>query len=218
MNTTERFALIWYEAEYPGIKWTTINDRLAEGVPRVRKVFSGEVRWSEASPGDKAVWVGRPRNVEQYNSNPHRDQWVNLYDTADFEPRGDKPRTNNGGYEIERLFGPINIGCPSLCNSQYPNLFCSLGHGGNCEFAVHHFHIVPSRYNLGDVDCTVTLTVGAFAWFKGPLAEAVLGVPVMRTIPERQNFEVSLWVNTERLESPIRLVAHLEGIDTNWTA
>lgn len=33
---------------------------------RVLRVYEGNVRWDDASPGDRAVWIGRPRNREVY--------------------------------------------------------------------------------------------------------------------------------------------------------
>ncbi len=34
---------------------------------RVRMVIGGEVRWSEATPGDKAIWRGRARDVTRFD-------------------------------------------------------------------------------------------------------------------------------------------------------
>lgn len=44
------------------------GDIFAIAIPRVKAVFSGEVRWSEASNGDKAIWHMRPRFTDAWNA------------------------------------------------------------------------------------------------------------------------------------------------------
>jgi len=43
-------------------------DELMIATDRVYQVLRGEVRWSEASPGDRAVWRGRMRDIEKFES------------------------------------------------------------------------------------------------------------------------------------------------------
>lgn len=42
------------------------GDVKAIAVPRIALVFSGEVRYSDTSPGDKAVWWYKPRNMDPW--------------------------------------------------------------------------------------------------------------------------------------------------------
>jgi hypothetical protein len=44
------------------------SDEMAIAVDRVYHVLRGEVRWSETSPGDKAVWRGRIHDAERFES------------------------------------------------------------------------------------------------------------------------------------------------------
>jgi hypothetical protein len=51
--------------------WTP--DELAEATDRVLEVIRGDVRWRDATPGDRAVWKGRMRNVEMFGRGWRRE-------------------------------------------------------------------------------------------------------------------------------------------------
>lgn len=82
-------ARVWYAAEFgptddgdppfDDIPRTIADgDVLSVGVPRAMRVFNGEVRYSEASRGDRAIWGMQPRHIEAWLSgNPVREsQWL----------------------------------------------------------------------------------------------------------------------------------------------
>ena len=61
----------WYAAEFhsnTGIIPRTVSDGdvLAVAVPRIMQVFNGEVRYSEASAGDRSIWGYRPRFITSW--------------------------------------------------------------------------------------------------------------------------------------------------------
>lgn len=66
-----KLALAWLTAERAarGEKPPTSqhDDELVVAADRVFQVLSGDVRWSQASPGDKAIWRGRFRDVEKFD-------------------------------------------------------------------------------------------------------------------------------------------------------
>lgn len=68
LNQLKVWAFTWYMNEYgtDAMDKQSNGDIYAIAVPRVKAVFSGEVRWSEASPGDKAIWNQRPHNTKQW--------------------------------------------------------------------------------------------------------------------------------------------------------
>ena len=66
-------ARLWMDAERaadPNLNGMSLEEYASVARERVAKVFAGEVRWSEASPGDRAVWIGRPRVTALVN-----DKW-----------------------------------------------------------------------------------------------------------------------------------------------
>jgi hypothetical protein len=58
----ERAARLWYSAECAADPKLPTNltdgDIYALAIPRIRALVAGEVPWSEASPGDQALWQG----------------------------------------------------------------------------------------------------------------------------------------------------------------
>lgn len=75
MNTTiAKMALEWLRAEHNTARakgdldydFDATKDDIEIASDRVYQVMAGEVRWSEAGPGDKAIWRGRMRDVERF--------------------------------------------------------------------------------------------------------------------------------------------------------
>lgn len=79
----------------------TTPEELAMASERVQLVLAGEVRWSEASPGDRAIWAGRFRDVEKYLRWQRRDENIDAPDEEDMRipevppPPPPIPRTAN---------------------------------------------------------------------------------------------------------------------------
>jgi len=196
----QRAARLWYAAECAADPKVPTNltdgDIYALAIPRVRALFAGEVRWSETSPGDKALWRGRRRNVElvpQWLDS----RWENLYDTVDLEPE-------RCGHHFHDLFGIRNIGAVHRSNLRVP---------GQCEgaltFDIQQLYAEVSR-DLSIHDHVVArLVIGNRPIVTCHLREAVLGIPIGQTVLERQNFEVR--IDCPRLVDHLTVVMHLEG-------
>lgn len=97
-----RLALDWLRAEHlarvakgeAADTFVADPDELSVASDRVYQICSGEVRWSDCGPGDKAVWRGRLRDVEKFEqlwrSDPTPQR--NLQElTADAERRRNNP-------------------------------------------------------------------------------------------------------------------------------
>jgi hypothetical protein len=97
-------ALDWLEAErlanpaeWPAERLTQIKDEMTVAVDRVYEVISGNVKWEDASPGDKAVWKSRVTSVPMFARSWRRNGEAR---TEDPEKRA----------EVERLLeDPIRV-------------------------------------------------------------------------------------------------------------
>jgi hypothetical protein len=193
-----RAARIWYAAECaadPNLPTTlTDGDIYALAIPRVRALFAGEVRWSETSPGDKVLWRGRPRHVEL---TPHwlNSCWENIYDTIDLHPAC---RLHT------RMFGCQNIGNLERCNLQLPNQMSGL------VFDIHQMYADLSRDLTIHDRVQVELVIGEHRIGQiAHLRDLALGMPIGRTVLERQAFYVV--IDADGLTAPLEVVLHLEG-------
>ncbi len=201
-----RAARLWYSAECAADPKLPANltdgDIYALAIPRVRALFAGEVRWSETSPGDKAIWRGRPRRVQTVPPRmgcvePRLDsRWENLYDTVELEPeRCARHHT---------LFGCGNIGNLTLTNMQVAGQLA-----GALTFDISQMYAEISR-DLSIRDAVVAqLVVGGKLIGTWHLRDLALGVPIGRTVGERQGFEVR--ISRPVVTEPLTIVMHLEG-------
>ncbi len=190
----------WYAAECaadPKLPQNlTDGDLYALAVPRVRQLFAGEVRWSETSPGDKAIWRGRPRDVE------HTPQWLsscweNVYDTIDLSPNTVNVHT--------RMFGIENVGNYVRTNMMLAGQIC-----GALTFDVHQMYADLSRdLDIRDRVNAELVIGGRRTGQVTPLRDLAMGLPVGRTILARQDFYVTL--DAFRVVAPLEVVLHLEG-------
>lgn len=198
MDPIKRAALYWYNAECTAdssLPWNlTCGDIYALAIPRVRAVFAGEVRWSETGPGDKAIWRGRPRDIEAATT---AEEWFNVYDTISFDER-----TPVGTH---KLFGVENIGNVWRSNLQVPGQIL-------CEHAalVHHMYAEVSRDLVATDQSLVTLHVGRKVISTRPLRDLVCQVVRLGTTIPRHH-DVGVFIDYPRRLAPIDIVIHLEG-------
>lgn len=74
-----QLAIDWIEAERKAnpTEWPVsgrpTKDEMSVAVDRIYQVMSGEVKWSEASPGDKAVWKSRVENIAMFERSWRKD-------------------------------------------------------------------------------------------------------------------------------------------------
>lgn len=218
MNPLVRAAFIWYYAEFPNNREVAESDLLAVAMPRVDAVFSGEIRWSEASAGDRAIWVGRPRDIATFNDGSHRvgSRWENFWDTEIVGP-GDvealwgvcRPCSCCGPAGSVRLFGCANIGNWWLCNmmvgGQLP---------GDSWFDIRQMYIDCDRHLSPKEIVTASLQIQRRQVASARFNDLVLGHPVGAQVPPRGDFYVELHWNA--LEKPIRVTLHLEGVSYPW--
>lgn len=204
-NYIQQAALQWWKAEHPDrdLPSSCRGDIYAEAVPRVRRVFAGEVRWSEASPGDKAVWIGRPRDVAKFLT--AESAWANFYDTVDLVP-GEEPGARH-------LFDNTNVGDFSRTNLQIAGMAYGCGYGHHVYFDILQMYAITSRPLAPDDNVVVTMVIGTKVWAMSTLHFAILGVPVTVKIPPRQDFKVIVdkFEHRTRLAGPLTVRVHLEG-------
>lgn len=185
------------------------GDLIARALPRVVAVFSGEVRWSEASAGDKAIWRGRPRDIESFQGHQgwavkSSVEWLNLFDTVTLGPRSPQ--------HSHRMFGCANVGNYFWTNLQVPGQL-----PGGRWFQVDQVYAVPSRMLAPGEEVVLTLNVGwRIAHSALPLREWMLGVPVGKRIPPRECFSVTIDQKGE-ISTPLIIVVHLEGTTSRET-
>lgn len=207
-----RAAFVWWAAESPPhARWTnklSWGDILAIAVPRVLAVFSGEVRWSEASPGDKAIWRGRPRDIEAWQKTRRGGttqvlrgvEWLNLFDTATLGP--------DDAYRCRRIFNNANIG-----NQFLTNLQCGGQASFRGDFEIAQGYAVVSRPVTTADDIFITAIIGHHP-VHSPLSlrEWVLGVPMGVTVPARQSFGAQVESHGP-VSAPIDVIVHFEGVE-----
>lgn len=190
-----RAAMTWYHAEVHAGRLPekmTDGDIYAVAVPRVIDVFAGEVRRSECTPGDLAIWKGRPR-VPPEVAMMHTSTWDNVYDTVDL--------THGGTY---RLFGCENVGNLFRTNLQVAGQIA-----GCASFTIHQMYADLGR-DLSIHDRVIAeLCIGQNLIWNGHIRDMFAGVPVGVVVPPRQNFYVRVYVSD--LTEPLEMVVHLEG-------
>jgi hypothetical protein len=196
-----RCARIWYAAECAAdpdlpMKHLTEGDIYALAIPRVRALLAGEVRWSETSPGDKAIWRGRPREV--VTTPPWLEsRWENLYDTIDLEP-------DRCSHHDHRLFWNGDIGDDARSNMQTPGQ-CA----GALLFEIHQMYAEVSRDLSIHDQAVVRLAIGRKLIATFLLREVVLGVAVGVAVGPHEAFDVQ--INHPVVVEPLTVVMHLEG-------
>lgn len=205
----------WLKAEVevnPAIERMAIGDRLALAVPRVTAVFAGEVRWSEASPGDRAVWVGRSRNLEHHETQDdyYKYYWENLWDTRRIGEGAEDPHVyhrwsdSNQGHGWARMFSNLNIGMWSLCNLQVGGQLV-----GDHQMMIGQMYATINRALEPNEHVVATLEIGNKIVSQATLPDLIVGCPVGQSLLERQGYSVMLmW---ERIKRPLSVVVHLEG-------
>lgn len=180
----------------------TISDIYTLAVPRVRKVFEGEVRWSEASPGDRAIWKGRPRDIERAKhrgpTGIYQSYWHVAYDTIVLSVAS----IPNWSY---RLFGNRNVGNLALSNQQIPGQM-----GGEDAFVVDQVYASVNRDLTTEDQVSLSFEIGCHALGYLPIREWLLGVPIGQVVPPRQNFSAVVMAHRE-IVTPLEIVVCLEG-------
>jgi len=201
MDPIKRAALEWFKAEH-GVNsdWEnrlSLGDIYAEAVPRVKAVFAGEVRWSEASAGDKAVWRGRPRDISLVGAERHL-RWGKVYDTITIAP--------TDLHRSWRMFGNTNVGNIGLTNLQCAGMPCFDAH-----FDVRQIYAEVDR-DLGTADNVfVELRFGMRIIGVYKLRDLVIGCPVGQRLGVRQDMSVRIdWFG---LAAPMTAVINLEGVE-----
>lgn len=225
----------WIAAERDAGNLVGVDDPTPIALDRVRLVLAGEVRWSEALPGDRAIWRGRARDVRLYErlrppiaASPYpwgRFRYGNVYDTARVVRIDDEIRfTRHGQLRSLRLFENANVGA-----YQRTNMFVA-GQLGGWAFVVSTVYATATDFDgLVAVanNLIVTLVVGEMPVWMLPLRELVAGVPTPQTIPPRQNFYV--YVDAYggghdatalplRAFDPFDLAIHIEGVIVDESA
>jgi len=213
-----RAARIWYEneciahRELPPLDQMTLSDLLAIAVPRVEAVYAGEVKWSEASNGDRAVWVGRPRSAHGHNLDANKHEyWENLWDTIRI---GKGATVDRFGYEQWKItdktdgtcwmFGNHNIGAWYLCNLQIAGQLV-----GDHHLDLHQMYAHVDRALEPGETIGATLMIGSKIVSQAKISDLIIGHPVAQHVPPRQNFSVQIvWFAVRR---PIQIEVHLEG-------
>lgn len=205
-----RAAFDWYRAEQAGdprklrpMCELTDGDVLSIALPRVRAVFAGEVKWSEASAGDRAIWRGRPRDAHSYGA--YQIVWGNFYDTVLFtEELTTQPEAARG---VWSLFGVRNIRNWPLCNLEVAGQIPCYGGGA---FMVKQMYADLSRDLVLHDHIAVSLMIGARrigSFYQ--LRDVARSIPVGHEIRERENFAVRLDVHN--LTAPLGVTIHIEG-------
>jgi len=203
-NYIQQAALQWWKAEHPDRDLPSCRgDIYAEAVPRVRRVFAGQVRWSEASAGDKAVWIGRPRDVAKFLT--AESAWANFYDTVDLVPGAEQ--------HSFRMFGNANVGNFFLTNLQCAGTPYGYGLGYDVDFDISQMYAVASRPVTADDTLVVDLIVGAGTAATMVLGDLIAGWPLSVAVPARKNFSVRVHKSEyrTRLAGPLTVRIHLEG-------
>lgn len=210
-----RMARLWYRMEsesptsgLPPASKMQCSDILAIAVPRVEAVLLGEVRWSEASPGDRAIWVGRARNVEEVVRDlgvaSKETMWENVWDTVVI---GSGARGVVGvpvPTGTRRIFGNENVGNWRLSNLQCPGQLVA-----RANWEVAQIYAECDRSPDRGEALRATLIIGNKIATSATLSDLLFGHPVGATVVECQNFMVSIdWSGIAR---PLELRVHLEG-------
>lgn len=233
----------------------TTSDDIAIASDHVYNVLAGNVRWSDAGPGDRAIWRGRFRDVEKFDrwwasrsparasdvtpvdtrdfsddpynqQSPqprraarqpsvavpkrHRDRmYANYYDTVVFSDRRIEP----GDLDCPgraRVFGPVHIGMPRLCNLVVPGRIQD-------EFWIDTMYCrtTASVWQLAEIADHVTVALQLHKTIHPTvhLRELVMGIPVKQLLPPQTNFELHVWRHSFPRKIPsIEVSFHLEGI------
>jgi hypothetical protein len=175
----------------------------------VKAIFAGEVRWSETSDADKAVWAGRSRG--RISASDTHYFWENLWDTARIGGV-DRHRVDDWRWSPEhraadghvKMFQNFNVGAYHLCNLQVGGQLV-----GDHSMEVHQMYATVDRPPARDETILAVLTVGCRRVSEAHLTDLIVGHPVGVAIPERQCFAVELvW---RAVREPIQIVMHLEG-------
>ncbi len=196
---------------------------------RAIAVVSGEVKWSEASPADRAVWSSRARMPAMVLLNEEREReeveraapihmrgkvrkddrsqiYWNYWDTLVFDDR--LQRTT-------RMFGWQHIGDTRRTNMQVQNMLAS----GNSFRALNFYARIqwPAPDDAMPWNAVFTFMVSQSPWAQGKLRDLLVGIPCDVIIPPRAEFSVvaesydalqRLGVRAPALEIEI----HLEGV------
>lgn len=201
MNEPEVWKRMWH---------ANTADILAVAMPRVMAVVTGEVRWSEASAGDKAIWLGRARNAELAKAREHT--YANVYDTIVVMPSGHADAYVAHNYNrlvgagSWHMFGNANVGNMFLTNMQVAGQFWF-----DRTAVIEQMYAVTDRPITADDNLVLEMIVGMSPVRMLPLHDWCVGVPGPIVIPVRQNFSVRV-STTGRMREPLEIRVHLEGI------
>ncbi len=220
---TMQLVIGWIEAEkeagnFAGLE---VTDLTPMAIDRVRLVLGGEVRWSETTPGDRAIWKGRARDVAKFdrrwrNRDKDADQltteerniarrnrrtgatsdrrYLNVWDTVLVEDGDGGPgfTTYTGGSPVQSL---RLFGNANVGRLDLTNLQVGSMIAGDSPAYIATMYASATDWDglVGIADrCFVTLVIGSRPMVQAPLRELVHGVPVRQTIPPRQDFNVQL--------------------------
>lgn len=183
------------------------RDELVQiGRDRVIQLYEGEVRVSEMTVADRAVWRGRPRSPSSLEADlDAHERWWNYYDTSQ------SSYASQGGWE--RLFGNANVGNINLTNLSVGG---QLGYGEWEWFYIEMLYATP----LGDFekapwDATARFSIGdrllipelhLTEWFRGICPRRLM-------VPPRQNISLQIHYPTSADGRKVRF--HIEGVLVN---
>lgn len=216
--TLRQLALRWLMNE-PGVwqklRHATDADRLAIAMPRVLAVVAGEVKWSEASPGDREIWKGRARNVDAARANV--DRYLNQYDSLLILPEGGRPDLRQAhryhwsplvAPSSQRIFGNSNVGNYHVCSLQVAGML-----GFDSDVHIAQVYAVASRQLVAEDIVHATMNIGCRQVRGGPLREWIAGMPggADCRVPPRQNFDMR--IDVSRVAEPLELTFHVEGTE-----
>lgn len=225
----EQLAMNWYYADFRGKgiqedppSWLNLTEaRRNEIKARVELVLTGEIRRSEMSPGDRAVYFGRYRFLEQQPPSRERDlQRTVWWDCLEFK------RINTSNI----LFGVGNVGNWELSNLPIGGMISSYDQAAYlCGW---YLSICNEPELAHDVEHLFSNAVASVIIGDLPVADRRLldlyrePQPLTITVPKRRSFGVrveffgmELKRFQERLRAmgrdqkhePFRLWIHLEG-------
>jgi hypothetical protein len=221
--------------------WTP--DELAEATDRVLEVIRGDVRWRDTTPGDRAVWKGRMRNVETFGrrlgvsgATPPPGALADLDEPTPPPPRD---RMSRGGPRLygyrqrlwwnyydtvevnprlawARMFDNNNVGNIFLSNMQLAGQLAG-------DFVMAAWYVSIDRFDAlewaaSNVCCEVVVgdkPMSPRMFVRDLFMTVVPTRPVI--VPVRQNFSVTMNARTDRWPEdldPFEVTFHIEGLQT----
>jgi hypothetical protein len=220
---TMQMVLAWIEAEQLAGNFADkkVEDITPIALDAVGRVLGGEVKWSEATAGDRAIWRGRARDVARFDRHwrprqiveeeqgggiaaarerrrRHQSErrYANVYDTVLVVQNadGEVNFSNPWGTNIDSYSSRL-FGNTNIGHMRLTNMQIPGGFPSDVSFWIAEAYATATDFDgLVAVanDIVVTLVVGSKPITAMPLREFVHAVPVRLTLPPRQDFYVNL--------------------------